>query len=44
MGLVNTVVPLDKLEEETLVWCREMVRNRLALLTGGGGRADVECI
>jgi naphthoate synthase len=20
MGLVNTVVPLDKLEEETLVW------------------------
>ncbi|GIL69420.1 hypothetical protein Vretimale_13531 [Volvox reticuliferus] len=27
MGLVNTVVPLDKLEEETLVWCREMLRN-----------------
>eukprot|EP00884_Botryococcus_braunii_P000396 jgi/Botrbrau1/10357/Bobra.0321s0032.1 len=27
MGLVNTVVPLDRLEEETLVWCREMVRN-----------------
>lgn len=21
------VVPLDKLEEETLVWCREMLRN-----------------
>ncbi|GAB4823048.1 hypothetical protein N2152v2_010094 [Parachlorella kessleri] len=27
MGLVNTVVPLDRLEEETLVWCREMLRN-----------------
>eukprot|EP00891_Asterochloris_glomerata_P005664 jgi/Astpho2/5664/Aster-02909 len=27
MGLVNTVVPLNKLEEETLVWCREILRN-----------------
>ncbi|KAG2452876.1 hypothetical protein HYH02_002220 [Chlamydomonas schloesseri] len=27
MGLVNTVVPLDQLETETLVWCREMLRN-----------------
>jgi naphthoate synthase len=25
MGLVNTVVPLDKLEIETLKWCREML-------------------
>src|SRR5438093_2032568 len=25
MGLVNTVVPLDRLEEETLKWCREML-------------------
>src|SRR5687767_4475057 len=25
MGLVNTVVPLEKLEEETLKWCREML-------------------
>ena len=25
MGLVNTVVPLDRLEEETLGWCREML-------------------
>ena len=25
MGLVNTVVPLDRLEEETLSWCREML-------------------
>ncbi len=27
MGLVNTVVPLDKLEEETVQWCREMLAN-----------------
>ena len=25
MGLVNAVVPLAKLEEETVVWCREML-------------------
>lgn len=25
MGLVNTVVPLAKLEEETMKWCREML-------------------
>jgi len=25
MGLVNTVVPLDRLEEETVGWCREML-------------------
>ena len=25
MGLVNTVVPLDQLEEETVRWCREML-------------------
>jgi naphthoate synthase len=24
-GLVNTVVPLDQLEEETVAWCREML-------------------
>ena len=27
MGLVNTVVPLDKLEEETIKWCREILAN-----------------
>ncbi len=27
MGLVNTVVPLDKLEEETVKWCREMLQH-----------------
>jgi naphthoate synthase len=25
MGLVNTVVPLEELEEETVKWCREML-------------------
>jgi naphthoate synthase len=25
MGLVNTVVPLDRLEDETVAWCREML-------------------
>lgn len=27
MGLVNTVVPLEKLEEETVLWCREILAN-----------------
>ncbi|XP_011622017.1 1,4-dihydroxy-2-naphthoyl-CoA synthase, peroxisomal isoform X3 [Amborella trichopoda] len=27
MGLVNMVVPLAKLQEETLKWCREILRN-----------------
>ena len=32
MGLVNCVVPLERLEEETLLWCREMLeRSPLAL-------------
>jgi naphthoate synthase len=26
MGLVNAVVPLEQLEEETVKWCREMLR------------------
>jgi naphthoate synthase len=26
MGLVNTVVPLEKLEEETVAWCEEMLK------------------
>jgi naphthoate synthase len=25
MGLVNTIVPLERLEEETVQWCREML-------------------
>ena len=27
MGLVNAVVPCDKLEEETVKWCREILRH-----------------
>lgn len=27
MGLVNTVVPYEKLEEETIRWCREILEN-----------------
>jgi naphthoate synthase len=27
MGLVNTVVPLDQLEAETVSWCREILRH-----------------
>ena len=27
MGLVNTVVPLEKLEQETVQWCREILQN-----------------
>jgi naphthoate synthase len=27
MGLVNAVVPYEKLEAETLVWCREILKN-----------------
>ena len=27
MGLVNTVVPLDKLEETTVQWCKEILQH-----------------
>ncbi|CAE6227567.1 unnamed protein product [Arabidopsis arenosa] len=27
MGLINTVVPLEKLEKGTVKWCREILRN-----------------
>ncbi|XP_078428352.1 1,4-dihydroxy-2-naphthoyl-CoA synthase, peroxisomal-like isoform X1 [Wolffia australiana] len=27
MGLINTVVPLENLERETVKWCREILRN-----------------
>ena len=27
MGLVNTVVPLEELEEETVRWCEEMLQH-----------------
>ena len=43
MGLVNTVVPLDRLEAETVQWCREMLRMSplaLRLLKAGCNAAD----
>lgn len=43
MGLINTVVPLSKLEEETVKWCREILRNSptaLRLLKSALNAAD----
>lgn len=43
MGLVNTVVPIEELEAETVSWCREMLRNSpmaLRLLKAGMNAAD----
>jgi len=27
MGMINAVVPIEKLEEETVIWCREILSN-----------------
>ena len=43
MGLVNTVVPIQELEAETVSWCREMLRHSpmaLRLLKAGLNAAD----
>ena len=43
MGLVNTVVPLDRLEHETVAWCREMLALSpiaLRMLKAGFNAAD----
>lgn len=43
MGLVNTVVPLDELEAETVKWCREMLQwspLALRMLKAGMNAAD----
>jgi len=43
MGLVNTVVPVEELETETVSWCREMLRHSpmaLRLLKAGLNAAD----
>ena len=44
MGLVNTVVPLERLEEETVEWCREMLSHSpLALrMLKGAFNADTD--
>ncbi len=43
MGLVNAVVPLERLEEETVQWCREMLAHSplaLRLLKASMNAAD----
>jgi naphthoate synthase len=43
MGLVNRVVPLEQLEEETVAWCREILRLSplsLRMLKAGFNAAD----
>jgi naphthoate synthase len=43
MGLVNTVVPVESLEEETVEWCRQMLRHSplaLRLLKASLNAAD----
>ena len=43
MGLVNTVVPLAELEEETVAWCRQMLAHSplaLRMIKAGLHAAD----
>jgi len=43
MGLVNTVVPLERLEEETLEWCRKILEKSplaLRMIKAGMNAAD----
>ena len=43
MGLVNTVVPLDELEQETVAWCRRMLEHSplaLRMIKAGCNAAD----
>jgi len=43
MGLVNAVVPLERLEAETVTWCREMLQlspTALRLLKAGFNAAE----
>jgi naphthoate synthase len=43
MGLVNKVVPLARLEEETVAWARKMLRHSplaLRMIKGGMNAAD----
>ena len=43
MGLVNTVVPLAQLEEETIQWCREMLRMSPIALRGLKAAMNADC-
>jgi naphthoate synthase len=43
MGMVNAVVPLDRLEDETVTWCREMLQHSplaLRMIKAGMNAAD----
>ncbi len=33
MGLVSTVVPLEKVEDETVQWCKEIMKHSPTKLT-----------
>ncbi len=41
MGLVNTVVPLERLEEETIQWAKEILENGLAGIQELAGNATM---
>ena len=43
MGLVNTVVPLDQLEEETLKWCREILQHSPLALRSLKAAMNADC-
>lgn len=43
MGLVNTVVPLADVEEETITWCREILRNSLLALRCLKASLNADC-
>lgn len=43
MGLVNTVVPLAELENETLQWCREILQNSPTALRMLKGAMNADC-
>ena len=43
MGLVNTVVPVAQLEEETVQWCREMLANSPTALRACKAALNADC-
>jgi naphthoate synthase len=43
MGLVNTVVPVSRLEEETVAWCREMLANSPTAIRALKAALNADC-
>ncbi len=43
MGLVNTVVPLEQLEEETVTWCRQMLQHSSTALRCLKAAMNADC-